>query len=99
MNNFVVLGKGPGAVRMRFHEGGIQLRVRTCVINGNDDMRRALRWVLDHPTPPAGALADAPATTEEICRLLTRLAAHGVSLRSWGQLWASWCLRLEEVGT
>lgn len=96
--SFVVLGKGPGAVRVRFREGGVELRVRACVINGNDDMRRALRWVLEHPAPPAATVAGMPATAEEICRLLTRLAEHGVPLRSWGQPWESRCLQLEEVG-
>lgn len=89
--NFVILGKGPSAVRVRFRPDSVELRVNASVINGNDDMRRALRWVLDHPSPPHGAIPELRTTADEVCALLTRLVPHGVALRLWGRMWAARC--------
>lgn len=95
--SFVTLGKGPRAVRVQFHSDSVELRFDSSVINGNDDMRRALRWVLDHPSSPAEAIPELQTTADEVCRLLTQLVPHGIPLRAWGPSWASRCVCHVEV--
>lgn len=96
--SFITLGKGPSAVRVRFRNDSVELRVNASVINGNNDMRRALHWVLEHPSPPLDAIIELQTTADEVCLLLTRLVPHGVPLLAWGKSWASRCVRHLEVG-
>ncbi|GDY33981.1 hypothetical protein GTS_56140 [Gandjariella thermophila] len=97
--NYTVLGKGPHAVRVRFRPGGVELRVHGSLISGNQDMARALRWVLNHREASADDIAELgeSVTLEDICRLLTDLAPHGVPLSAWGNWWSRECARRAEV--
>lgn len=96
--SFIVLGKGPDAVRLAFRENSVELRVGASVINGNDDMKRALQWVLDHRALDGEEIPELAATVNDICQLLTDLVPHGVPLCAWDSWWANRCDGRVEVG-
>ncbi|WP_328431810.1 hypothetical protein [Streptomyces sp. NBC_00453] len=93
-----VLGKGPGAVSLAFREDGVELRAQASVINGNDDMKRVLAWVLGHEAPAEGTVSQLGITVEDICRLLAALVPYGVPLQVWGEVWAGSSKRFVEAG-
>lgn len=91
----------PGTVRLLEHGGGVELRVGRSVLHGNEDLRRTIRFVLDHhdaPPPPAfGVLGNPPeAAARAVAQVLADLERAGVPLRTWGTRWRAWVL--EAVG-